>query len=199
MSGLELLLVVGGLLAVVGGGLAAVAGLVRRDRDRRNRVVPEVPTRAPGAWAGAHTPLARLHRRLGAAVTAVRAVPDPDGALIAARVEVEHAAVATDEHLVALHAMPERDRAGRMAAAAAAVASVEAAAARLVDAAARPGVIALPAVEEALERARLVAEARAELDADDPLTSDGRPRPDLVVEVDDDEPGSTPQARPGTG
>lgn len=160
-------------LAVAGAvALGAVAVVVGRNRARRNRVVPDVPTSAPAAWAGAHTPLARLHRRLRAAVEGARAVPDPDGALIRARHEVEQAALAVDDHLVALHGLSERERASRMGAAAAAVASVEAGAAALADTVARSRgrTGPLPAVEAALERARLVAEARAELDAEDPTT-----------------------------
>lgn len=167
-----LLLVVA--LAVAGAvALGTVAVLVGRNRARRNRVVPDVPTPAPAAWAGAHTPLARLHRRLRAAVEGARAVPDPDGALIRARHEVEQAALAVDDHLVALHGLSERERASRMGAAAAAVASVEAGAAALADTVARSRgrTGPLPAVEAALERARLVAEARAELDAEDPTTA----------------------------
>lgn len=165
MTGLTLLVLAGGIVAGVGAAAAAVAVLVARNRERRNRVVPDEPTTAPSSWAGAHTPLARLHRRLIAAVQAARAVPDPDGSLIAARVEVEQAALAVDAHLVALDALSERERASRMAQATAAVASVEEAAAKLTDvAAAAPG-RAMPAVESALERARLVAEAREELDA----------------------------------
>ncbi len=151
MTGLAVVLLVG--LVVAGAGVAAVAALVMRNRQRRNRVVPDVATQAPSSWAGAHTPLARLHRRLRAAVEAVRAVPDPDGALISARVEVEQAALAVDEHLVALNGLAERERATRMAQATAAVASVEEAAARLADAASASRSTALPAVEQALERA----------------------------------------------
>lgn len=200
------LLTIGLFVAVAGAvavGVAAV--LVARNRQRRNRVVPDVPTEAPAAWAGAHTPLARLHRRLRAAVDAARAVPDPDGALIRARVEVEQAALAVDDHLVVLHAMAERERAGRMAAATAAVASVEEAAARLADAASLSRSTTLPAVTEALERARLLDEARAELEAEDvtsswPRAQDGsrgRAADGSEDTAEDDEGGPRPQASPG--
>ena len=196
------LLVIG--LAVAGvAALAAVVVAVARNRTRRNRVVPDVPTAAPAAWAGAHTPLARLHRRLRAAVDAVRAVPDPQGSLIAARVQVERAALAVDDHLVALHGLSERERAGRMAEATAAVASVEEAAAKLADAASASRSTALPAVDAALERARLVAEARAELEADDPTVSGPRGEratdPGGDAEREDEERGDEGQARPSTG
>lgn len=203
MSGLELLVLAGVLVAGAGAALAAAAVAIARSRRRRNRVVPEVATSAPSSWAGAHTPLARLHRRLRAAVEAVRAVSDPDGALIRARVEVEHAALAVDDHLVALHGMSERERATRMAQATAAVASVEEGAARLADAASTAPSGALPAVEEALERAALVAEARRELDADpaaiiDDERVDGR-LPDVAGTDYTDDTDDEGRPRPSTG
>lgn len=203
MSGIELVLLAGAVVAAAAAGLVAAAVLVGRARQRRNRVVPDVATRAPTSWAGAHTPLARLHRRLRAAVEAARGVPDPDGALISARVEVERAALAVDDHLVALHRLSERERASRMAQATAAVASVEEAAARLADAASASRSTALPAVEQALERAQLVAEARRELDADDPAAILGDARevpavdPESVASNPDDDEG--PRPRPSTG
>ena len=199
LAAIAIALAVAGVVAL---GAAAVA--VGRNRQRRNRVVPDVPTDAPAAWAGTHTPLARLHRRLRAAVDGARAVPDPDGALIRARHEVEQAALAVDDHLVALHGMAERERAGRMGAAAAAVASVEEAAARLADAASASRSTALPAVEQALERAHLLAEARKEVDAEDvttwPLGAEeppAAPGTDDGVADDEDEGGPQPQATTG--
>ncbi len=196
------LLAIGVALAVASVvAVAVAAAVVARNRQRRNRVVPDVPTSAPSEWAGTHTPLARLHRRLRAAVDGARAVPDRDGALIRARVEVEQAALAVDDHLVALHGMAERERAGRMAAATAAVASVEQAAARLADAASSARSTALPAVEAALERARLLDEARAEVEQADgstgwPLGQSDR-TDDRDAAADDDEGDARP--RPSTG
>lgn len=214
MSGVGLLVLAGVIVAGCGVAVVAAAVAVARSRRRRNRVVPEVATDAPASWAGAHTPLARLHRRLRAAVQAARAVRDPDGALIRARVEIEQAALAVDAHLVALHSMSERERAARMAQATAAVASVEEGAAKLADAAtSAPGKV-LPAVEEALERAALVEEARRELDAGpsaiiDDERVDGR-LPDVAAADDpdgkrDQETDDAPddeghgQPRPSTG
>lgn len=204
VSGLELLVLVGIVAGVLTAAVAGAVTLVVRGRGRRNRVVPDVPTSAPSSWAGAHTPLARLHRRLRAAVAAARAVPDPDGALIRARVEVEQAALGVDDHLVALHHMSERERAGRMAQATAAVASVEEAAGRLADAAAATTVGgALPAVEAALERAALVAEARRELDEDPAaILQDGAvdgPLPDLARAESDADEREDGDEQPTTG
>lgn len=167
-GGLELLaLGAVGVVAVLG----AVAAAVARDRRRRNQVVPGTDTGAPLAWAGAHTPEARLHRRLRDAVTAVRAIADPDGSLLSARVEIERAAVEVDRHLVALSAMHERERAGRIGTASSAVAAIESAAASLADIGgagrnviARSGPGRLQAVEEATTRVDLLREAVAELD-----------------------------------
>lgn len=210
MTAIALLVLAG--VVVAGGVVAGITVAVARSRRRRNRVVPDVATNAPAAWAGAHTPLARLHRRLRAAVEAARAVPDPDGALIRARVEVEQSALAVDDHLVALHGMSERERAARMAQATAAVAAVEEGAARLADAATSAPTAVLPAVEEALERAALVEEARRELDAGpsaiiDDERVDGR-LPDVAATADeppDEVPGEETdddgrgQPRPSTG
>ncbi len=115
--------------------------------------------------------------------------------------------------------MSERERAARMAQATAAVAAVEEGAAKLADAAPSTSTAVLPAVEEALERAALVEEARRELDAGpsaiiDDERVDGR-LPDVAAaaedpddvpgevhggetgeEPDDDERG---QPRPSTG
>jgi hypothetical protein len=185
-------------VVVVGVVVAAVV----RDRTRRNRVVPDVPTRAPSEWAGTHTPLARLHRRLRAAVHAARAVPDPDGSLIRARVEIEQAALAVDDHLVALHGIAERERAGRMAAATAAVAAVEQAAARLTDAVSAAPATVLPAVEEALLRAALVEEARGELEAEDvttwPMGAQSQDEQSSAPGPEEDEDGEG-RAQPSTG
>lgn len=202
MTGIELVLLVGALAAGAAAGVAGLGALVARSRRRRNRILPDQETEAPVEWAGAHTPLARLHRRLQAAARAARAVPDPDGSLIRARVEVEQAAVAVDDHLVALHRLAERERAARMAQATAAVASVEEAAARLADAASASRSTALPAVEEALRRADLVAEARRELDEDDPTVILGEMQQDVPSEAPGDQrgdEGDEPRRQPSTG
>lgn len=202
LGGVELLVAgLMGAVVVVG----AVAALVARDRRRRNQVVPGTDTGAPAGWAGAHTPEARLHRRLRDAVRAARSVDDPDGALLAARVELERAAIAVDRHLVTLDQLPERLSAGRTTTATSAVAAIESAAASLADTArSGRGVIAtagpgeLPAVAAAVERARLLDEAVAELDAIDVTVEDvGRsPRGPVVLHEDPDAAGTATSAAP---
>ena len=100
----------------------------RRQFAKANQVVPGTATRAPAEWAGAHSPEARLHRRLRDAVGALRANPAMEDAwMLEARVSLEQHALAVDERLVAVAALPERVRAEPLATVAAAVDAVEAA------------------------------------------------------------------------
>ena len=116
---------------------AVVAGAVVVQTNKRkfaeaNVIVPGTAPKAPAEWAGAHTPEARLHRRLRDAVAAVRANPAMEDAfMMDARVSLERQALAVDERLIAVAALPERVRAEPMASVAAAVDAVEAAVAAL--------------------------------------------------------------------
>ena len=123
------------LLFVVSAAVAAT--VVVRTQKRRfaeaNVVVPGTDTKAPAEWAGAHTPEARLHRRLRDAVAAVRANPAMEDAFrMDARVSLEQQALSVDERLIAVAALPERVRAEPLASVSAAVDAVEAAVAALV-------------------------------------------------------------------
>ena len=121
--------------AVVAGSLVVRSG--KRKSAQANEVVPGRATRAPAEWAGAHTPEARLHRRLRDAVAALRANPALEDAwMLDARVSLEEQAVAVDERLIAVAALPERVRVEPLAGVGAAVDAVEAAVATL---AAAPG------------------------------------------------------------
>jgi len=116
--------------AVVAASVVVRSG--KRDFSRANEVVPGRVTKAPAEWAGAHTPEARLHRRLRDAVEALRANPAmEDSWMLDARVSLEEQAVAVDERLIAVAALPERVRTEPLAGVAAAVDSVEAAVAAL--------------------------------------------------------------------
>ena len=100
---------------------------------RANEVVPGTATEAPAEWAGAHTPEARLHRRLRDAVVTLRADPAMEDAYrLDARVSLEQHALAVDERLIAVAALPERVRAEPLEGVSAAVDAVEAAVASLV-------------------------------------------------------------------
>lgn len=123
------------LLFVVSAAVAATVVVLTQKRKfaEANVVVPGSATKAPAEWAGAHTPEARLHRRLRDAVAAVRANPAMEDAfMMDARVSLEQQALAVDDRLIAVAALPERVRAEPLASVAAAVDSVEVAVAALV-------------------------------------------------------------------
>lgn len=123
------------LLMVVAAAVAATV-VVRSNKEkyaRANEVIPGRATGAPAEWAGSHTPEARLHRRLRDAVKALAANPAmEDSWMLDARVSLEEQAVAVDERLIAVAALPERLRAEPLAAVSAAVDAVEVAVAALV-------------------------------------------------------------------
>jgi hypothetical protein len=123
------------LLLVVSAGVAAtvVVRAQKRSFAAANVVVPGTDTKAPAEWAGAHSPEARLHRRLRDAVAAVRANPAMEDAFrMDARVSLEQQALAVDERLIAVAALPEAVRAEPLASVSVAVDAVEAAVAALV-------------------------------------------------------------------
>jgi hypothetical protein len=124
------------LVLFIAAAVVAATVVVRTQRQKfaeANVVVPGTTTKAPAEWAGAHTPEARLHRRLRDAVAAVRANPAMEDAfMMDARVSLEQQALAVDERLIAVAALPERVRAEPLASVSAAVDAVEAAVAQLV-------------------------------------------------------------------
>ena len=171
MSLLVGLVVVAVLAAAAFGVGLALAG--RRRYRRANELVPGVATKAPASWAGAHSPEAKLHRRLRDAVQGLHAsgLPDDVG-LLEVRATLEHQAQAVDERLIAVAALPERTRAAPLAQVEAAVRAIEDATADLVttmlDAhTATAG--QLPA--EITHRLDAVATARDELDRAFPTTT----------------------------
>lgn len=121
------------VVVVVVAGAVTVVRTGKRRYAEANEVVPGAATRAPAEWAGAHTPEARLHRRLRDAVQALRANPALDDAWsLDVRVSLEQRALAVDERLIAVAALPERLRVAPLADVAAAVDAVEDAVAALV-------------------------------------------------------------------
>jgi hypothetical protein len=124
------------VLLVVASAVVAAAVVVRTNKRKfaeANVIVPGTATKAPAEWAGAHTPEARLHRRLRDTVAAVRANPAMEDAFrMDARVSLEQQALAVDERLIAVAALPEGVRAEPLASVAAAVDALEAAVAALV-------------------------------------------------------------------
>lgn len=152
------------VLAVV--GALVVVRTARRRYAAANEVVPGVATRAPAAWAGAHSVEARLHRRLRDAVAAVQAAGHDDFTVVEARAALEQQALHIDDRLVAVAALPERVRGEPLARVSAAVDAVEEAAAAIAGA--TPALDGRSSLDEAVaqvaERVALLAEARAELE-----------------------------------
>lgn len=153
---MTLLVLVLVLVAAVGVAGAMVVRAQTRSFAAANELVPGTPTRAPAAWAGAHTPEARLHRRLRDAVAGLRANPALEDAwALDARVALEQHALAVDERLIAVSALPERLRAEPLVEVASAVEAVEAAVASYITG---------PAQRDGLDRAMAeVAERVASL------------------------------------
>ena len=125
------------VLLMVGAAVVAAAYVIARAGKREfaeaNEVVPGVSSRAPAEWAGAHNPEARLHRRLRDAVAALRANPAMEDAFVLeARVALEQHALAVDERLIAVAALPKGVRTQPLASVASAVDAVEAAVASMV-------------------------------------------------------------------
>lgn len=169
MGTLVALLLLAAVVVVAAGavGAYALASRSKRSFAEANQVIPGRPTRAPASWAGSHDPEAVLHRRLRDAMAALRAnrAFDDDGALLDVRVELEEQAVALDDELVAVAALPRLHRHEPLTRVTEAVNTIETAVAELAS---RPAVEARPRLEEVLHRIRekttLVDEIREELD-----------------------------------
>ena len=151
-------------ILVVAAGAVALAVSSRREYRAANQILPGSPTGAPPEWAGAHTPEARLHRRLRDAIAALHKHPRRDDpSFLDLRVGLEQQALAVDERLIAVAALPEGARAEPLAAIDAAVTAVEGAVAALATTEA-----GTPALDETMaeltERFRYIEQARAELD-----------------------------------
>jgi hypothetical protein len=102
-------------LAVVAAGGAYVVALARSSRrhvDDYRHVVPGIGPAAPQEWAGAHSPEAKLHRRIRDAVKAAHA---QSGASAGALAQLDQAAVALDQRLIGAAALPDRHRPGAIA------------------------------------------------------------------------------------
>ncbi|MGV9664163.1 hypothetical protein ACWDUL_04905 [Nocardia niigatensis] len=124
------------LIAAAVGGVMLVSSRQKTATAAANQVVPGAPTRAPASWAGSHDPEPRLHRRLRDAMRALHTAGAlDDGATIVLRAELEQAALAWDDRLVAMAALPAAARGDQVATATTAVESIEAAVAQYVSAA----------------------------------------------------------------
>lgn len=171
--------------AIIGFGVT-LAVRARQEFRRQNEVVPGVPSEAPASWAGAHSPEARLHRRLRDAVAAAHQaaeVSSVDLGPATSRIDAEAAAL--DDRLVAAAALAASHRAAAVQRLDPLVASLEATVASLVERVSDPAGprellegtlddadIAL----EALARARAEVEQLDRIQRDPPL--DDRPEND---------------------
>lgn len=161
MSPLLLLLLVVLALAVVGGIALAVRS--KSDYTKANEVVPGTASPAPASWAGAHTPEARLHRRLRDAVAAIR-TGSTSATATGFRTSLEQAAISLDERLVAVAALSERTRGEPLAQIESAVVALEDAAAALATSGGAAGELGPGVIDEVTQHLRFLTEARQELD-----------------------------------
>lgn len=195
---MTLLVLVGALVvAAVAVGAVALAVTSKRQYRAANEVIPGRPTNAPASWAGAHTPEARLHRRLADVVTALRSHPllEEGTGRLEARVAIEEQVAAIDEQLVAAAALPERVRAEPLAQVERQVEAVEQAAATLVGAGTADGPAAIEQqVDDVRRQLDDLARIRAELDARPPAMP---PAPEAApAPARPPEPSPEPRADP---
>lgn len=182
-------------LVVIAAVVAYVALRNAQDFSDANEVVPGVDTGAPKEWAGAHSPEARLHRRIRDAMTAVRdnaALDDP--AMQPIRTSLEEQAVAVDRRLVAVAALPKGHRDGPMGQVAEAVDAIEAAVTSLVLLRGPSNADVGQAIEDVRIRVQLVEAARAELEA---LSTPPQDLEELRRRIEADQPEQ--QRDPGEG
>lgn len=154
-----------GLALVAVATVAYVALRGAQDFSDANEVIPGHPTSAPKAWAGAHSPEARLHRRLRDAMTALRANRTLDEpALVPVREALEREALALDDRLVAAAALPKGMRDAPIAQVASAVEAIEQAVVDVVSLRGPGAGGTEQALADIRTRLALVEEARAELE-----------------------------------
>lgn len=157
-----------GLVAVVAVGVAfgaALASGARRDQRARLEIVPGVATAAPVAWAGAHTPEAKLHRRLGDAVRSMRAQPTLAAPVfVEQRSALEQEAVRIDARLIAFAALTGERRAAGIEQVASLVERFESAVADLVTASLDDPASLETVITESELKLRALEAARAEVE-----------------------------------
>ncbi|MEE8602755.1 hypothetical protein [Euzebya tangerina] len=126
-----------GVVAVVGVGIAFVVALAKKGQERQAKAVQldlGMDHGAPKEWAGAHTPEAKLHRRLVDVSKTLRTVSaslDEDVAGLELRVELEEHVRQTDQRLIKAATLPVGSREPAIAEIEVSVAAIEAAAADL--------------------------------------------------------------------
>ena len=164
-----------GLVILVAAVATAVAyGAMRNKRAfaKQNEIIAGTASRAPAAWAGAHSPEALLHRRLRGAVDASRAQLAAAGSgfeeVVAA---IARGAQDIDDRLIAAAALPAPQRTTAIAAIEPSVVALENAVAGLTaNALASDQTVLAGAIAEAHQRLDALAAARAEVDEADVAT-----------------------------
>ncbi len=151
--------------AVGGAALALGAQRVKQNTQRSQQISPGTPSAVPLGWAGAHTPEAKLHRRLGKAMSGLRDATEDD-TLVMANVEVvEREALKIEQQLVAASRMADRLKGPAIAELSAAVDQIENVSAQLIQ---RSAELSAGDVQTQLaelsQRLELLDQARAELD-----------------------------------
>lgn len=178
MSVLLLVLVIGAVV-VAGGAVALLAGgqKVKQNARRGQQISPGTESTAPLGWAGAHTPEAKLHRRLVAAMSGLRAATDDDVQVMANVEVVEREALKIEQQLVAASQIAERLKGPALEELSSAVDQIENVSAQLIQRSAELSSGDVQAqLGELSERLRLLDEARAELDqGPTPGTTSGDP------------------------
>jgi hypothetical protein len=185
------------VIGIVGFGVAlSVRG--KRDFAKQNEVVPGTKSLAPASWAGAHSPEAKLHRRLGDAVRAANGNPRlVELGLAIQTKQIEAEAMAIDERLVAAAGLPTSHRAGAVAEFEPQVAALEDAVAALIKSTTVSDSKQLldQAVSDADIKLQALAEARAEIEALDRSANGTLPEaiPETIPET---RPETIPETRP---
>lgn len=101
------------VVAAIGFGVALARKGKRQYAERTGG--PGLAPDVPREWAGAHSPEARLHRRLAAAARSLDAQPAGDVVAIEQRVNIEQQILQTDQQLVAVAAVPGAGKAAGLA------------------------------------------------------------------------------------
>jgi heme/copper-type cytochrome/quinol oxidase subunit 2 len=99
--GTVLLVIVIVVVIAVAGFFFALARKGKRQYEARTGG-PGLAPNAPREWAGAHSPEAKLHRRLAAAAKSLDAQPVGDAVTIEQRVTIEQQILQVDQQLVAV-------------------------------------------------------------------------------------------------
>lgn len=191
------------MTAIIAIGIAVVAVVAyvalrnAQDFSDANEVVPGVKTNAPKGWAGAHSPEARMHRRLRDAVAALQANASlDDPAMAPVRSSIEEQAIGVDERLIAAAALSKQHREEPLRQIDKAVHAIESAVAGVVELRGP----SMGAIDQGLEdvRARMlnVEAARAELEA---LSQPSSSTFDAIREhIESDETSGESHAEPAT-